>query len=245
MSDRTVEGSSISDGWLGACASLLDSPGHETTHLVMRMTNPLPENTATRTGVDALLKAARAQDVFEVRNTIFPAGMAEDYPEPEELAAAYMEDYDVLRQLGSLTGTYFGRICRYPTPGGGNVAQLAKTVAKLREAKDGKRWRARYQINIYAGEKDAKIYRGFPCMAHLCFQLGGAHPPERLDCLALYRNQDMIQKGYGNLLGLAELQRYVAAATGFQSGELTVIAGHAEMKLKNETRVLLEALIRP
>ena len=180
MSTRTVEGASISDGWLGACATLLESPGYETTHLVMRMTNPLPEDPATRRGVDALLQAAGAQDVCEVRNTIFPAGVAEDYPEPAELAEAYLEGYDVLRRLGSPTGTYFGRMCRYPTPDGGSVPQLAKTVAKLREVKGGTHWRARYQINIYAGEKDAKLYRGFPCMAHLAFQLGGEHPPERL-----------------------------------------------------------------
>jgi thymidylate synthase len=243
MSARTVEGENISDGWLGACATLLASPGHETTHLVMRMSSPLPEDPTVRENVDTLLRAAKAQDIVEVRNTIFPAGIAEDYPEPAELADAYMEDYAVLRQLGSPTGTYFGRICRYPTADGGSTAQLTKTVAKLREYKGGKHWRARYQINIYASEKDAKTYRGFPCMAHLCFQLAGPHPPERLDCLALYRNQDMIRKGYGNLLGLAELQRYIAAATGLQSGELTVIAGHADMKLNKRTRALLEALL--
>ena len=55
----------------------------------------------------------------------------------------------------------------------------------------------------------------------------------------------MIQKGYGNLLGLAELQHYIATATELQPGELTVIAGHADMKPNKGTRALLEALIRP
>jgi thymidylate synthase len=207
------------------------------------MADPLPEDPAIRAAVDALLKTSRAQEVAEVRNTIFPAGLAEDYPLPEELAEVYMEDYNVLRRFGSLTGTYFGRICRYPTASGGHVEQLAETVRKLREARSGSRFRARYQLNIYAGEKDSKNPRGFPCMAHLCFQLGGPHPPERLDCLALYRNQDMISKGYGNLLGLAELQRYVAVATDFEPGELTVIAGHADMKPNSAARTELQALI--
>jgi thymidylate synthase len=220
----------------------LESPGLETTHLVMRMARPLPEDAAIRAGADAVLRTAKKQDVTEVRNTIFPAGLAEDYPEPQELAAIYMEDYDVLRRFGSNTGTYFGRICSYPA-GKAPVAQLAETVVKLRAAKRGERYRARYQLNIYAAEKDLKPRRGFPCMAHLCFQLGGPHPPARLDCLALYRNQDMIAKGYGNLLGLAELQAYVAAATDFQPGELIVIAGHADMKPSKRTRLELEALI--
>jgi thymidylate synthase len=37
----------------------------------------------------------------------------------------------------------------------------------------------------------------------------------------------MIVKGYGNFLGLAELQEYLATTTGFQPGELTVVAGNA------------------
>ncbi|MGA2163947.1 MAG: thymidylate synthase [Solirubrobacteraceae bacterium] len=244
MNARTIEVSGVSEGWVGACATLLDCPHHETTHLVTRMLHPLPENPAIRARVDALLRAAGHQDVQEVANTIFPAALAEDYPEPSELAACYLEDYEVLRRLGSLQGTYFGRICSYPNPGASGTSQLAETVTKLRAAREGRRWRARYQINIYAGEKDISKQMGFPCMAHLAFQLGGdGKYPERLDCLALYRNQDMIRKGYGNLLGLAQLQSYVATATGFQAGELTVIAGHADMTLDKHSRSFLQRLI--
>ena len=81
-------------------------------------------------------------------------------------------------------------------------------------------------------------------MAHLSFQLGvGAGGADRLDCLALYRYQDLMLKGYGNYLGLAELQRYVAAATGFVPGELTVIAGHAHLSLNKHARAGLQALL--
>ena len=82
-------------------------------------------------------------------------------------------------------------------------------------------------------------------MAHLGFQLAGdEEQPERLDCLALYRNQDMIVRGYGNLLGLAELQGYVSSASGFQPGELTMIAGHAELTLKRGARKALRQLLQ-
>lgn len=240
-----MEARGVSEAWLGACSVLLDSPGHETTHLLMRMTEPLPEDESIRAAVDELVSAARLQDVDEVRNTIFPAGMAADYPRPADLAEAYMEDYEVLRRFpGNNKGTYFGRICCYPTVSGDSVAQLAQTTKKLEAARNGDRFRARYQLNIYAGEKDCAGPRGFPCMAHLGFQLGGPLPPERLDCLAVYRNQDMLAKGYGNLLGLAELQRYLALATGFQPGELTVIAGHADLHASNKSsRTALGALI--
>ncbi len=81
-------------------------------------------------------------------------------------------------------------------------------------------------------------------MAHLSFQLSwGPQEVDRLDCVALYRYQDLIVKGYGNYLGLAQLQRYVADTTGFVPGELTVIAGHAQLSLTKHSRPRLKALI--
>lgn len=242
MSARTIETAGISEAWLGACATLLAAPGHRTTHLVLRATAPLPEDERIRTGAEIVLAAGGHPGVDEVANTIFPAALAEDYPEPTELAAAYLEDYGVLKRLGSPHGTYFGRICAHPEPGG--TPQLAATVAKLRGAHNGRRWRARYQLNIYAAEKDGEKLRGFPCMAHLGFQLAGdEEQPGRLDCLALYRNQDMIVRGYGNLLGLAALQEYLSRASGFQPGELTMIAGHADLTFKRGARKALQELL--
>jgi hypothetical protein len=224
---RAVEATSISEGWLDACRYLLAAPGHQATHLVVRLTDPLPEDPDVRSAVEQVLAAEGLQDVDEVRNTIFPAELAADIPDPAELATAYLEDYEVLRAFaGNSKGTYFGRICEYPHPDKSTTPQFVNLVKKLRESRNGRRFRARYEVNIYAEHKDAGALLGFPCMAHLSFQLGGEQK-ERLDCLALYRAQDMIAKGYGNFLGLAEFQEYLALTTGFAPGELTVVAGNA------------------
>jgi thymidylate synthase len=209
------------------------------------MTDPLPEDPAVRAAVDGLLAAAGHQEVDEVRNTIFPSELAGDFPEPSDLAREYLEDYEVIKGLGSPQGTYFGRICAYPQRDGGTAPQLATVVAKLREARNDVRWRARYQLNIYAEHKDEKKKRNFfPCMAHLAFQLGGdSELRDRLDCICLYRFQDMVLKGYGNFLGLAELQRYVATASGFRPGELTVVAGHAALTLGGGSRTRLREIV--
>ena len=215
---------------------MLDVREHKATHVVVRMPRPLPESAGIRADADVFMSAARHAPIGEVRNTIFPAAMAEDLPDPGELAAEYMEDYELRRQLAGGQGTYFGRICEYPHPSGPPTRQLENLVGKLRKAEEERRWRATYQLNIYAEHADLDKRRPFfPCMAHLAFQLA-AEPsrpkPDRLDCLALYRNQNMTLKAYGNYLALAELQRYIAAATGFRPGELTVITGHAEMELR-------------
>lgn len=143
--------------------------------------------------------------------------------------AAYLEDYEVLRCFaGNHRGTYFGRICEYPHPDESTTPQLLGLIAKLNRSYEGQRRRAVYEVNIYAEHKDANVPRGFPCMAHLSFQLGG-EASDRLDCVAHYRSQDLIAKGYGNYLGLAELQQYLAATTGFAPGELMVVAGNASL----------------
>ncbi|MGO9956187.1 MAG: thymidylate synthase [Solirubrobacteraceae bacterium] len=242
---RSIDAVGVSDGWVLACRALLGCKGQEASHLVVRMTDPLPEDPGVRRAVDELLAAASHQPVVEVRNTIFPAALAEEFTDPDELIAEYLEDYGTLQLLGSPQGTYFGRICEYPHPDDSVTPQLANTIAKLSEARTGTRWRAIYELNIYAEHRDNNKKRGFfPCMAHLSFQLAwGSDGVDRLDCLAVYRYQDLMLKGYGNYLGLAELQRYIAQATGFVPGELTVIAGHAHLSLNKQARARLLALL--
>ena len=66
----------------------------------------------------------------------------------------------------------------------------------------------------------------FPCLSFCSFQLDH----DRLHLTAHYRSQYLLQRGYGNYLGLARLQAYVAAVVGIQPGQLLVVAGlaHAE-----------------
>lgn len=236
---KTVEVGSVSQGWLGACAALLAFPERIANHLLIRMSDPLPEDDAIRAYADTFLASLRYQPVDEVRNTIFPAEVAADLLDPDDLSADYVEHYDFIKKLGSPHGTYFGRMCAYPRSESGAGNQLAATAAKLRRARAGSKWKAVYEINIYSELRDTKKQRGFPCMSHLSFHLDG----DRLDCLATYRSHDLILKGYGNYLGLAELQRYLATASGFVPGELAVLAGHAVLNLSSAKRRELEELI--
>lgn len=239
---RTVETTTVSDAWLGACQILLAAPGAETTHLVLRMDEPLPERDEVRQVANEFLAAVPdCQPIDEVRNTIFPAELADEFPEPEDLMREYLELYPFVRRLAGANGrgTYFGRICAYPRPNGKDGQQLTNTVRKLRNAHSGTRYKAVYELNIYSEWKDSKVPRGFPCMSHLAFHLDD----DRLDCLATYRNHDVIRKGYGNYLGIAELQHYIANASGFHPGELMVIAGHADLNLSAAQKSDLAALI--
>lgn len=222
-----AESDCLSEGWAVACGLLLAAPRRELTGMVIRVRSPLPEDRAIRAAADELARLEGAQPIDEVRNTIFPAAMAARLPEPAELVGVYMADYAIRSTLAGGWGTYFGRICITPEADGA-IPQLLPLVDRLRTARAGPARRSVYEVNVYSPARDRNVLRGAPCMAHLSFALGGdAERPDRLDCIASYRNQDLLRKGYGNYLGIAELQRYLADATGFRAGQLTIVATHA------------------
>ena len=237
---RSILAPDLSSGWLGAVGFLVNQPDKKAVHLLVRILDPAAEDIAVREAVQALIdsrnkgrKASkRMPDIETTRNTIFPASWAARIPEPAELALHYRERYtkDGLRGFpGNREGTYFGRIVSYPQSDADVVDessdQLGETVRKLRvELETGQPKSSRYEINIYCERLD-RSPMSFPCLAHASVHL---HQGE-LHMQAIYRNEYLLERGYGNFLGLAELQRYMADAVSVPVGELLMTIGHAEL----------------
>jgi thymidylate synthase len=220
-------------------------------HLLVRILDLGSEDLAVRQAVQELIndintrrsEGKRMPDIETTRNTIFPASWAARHPEPADLAAHYRERYtkDGLRGFPeNRDGTYFGRIVAYPRSSEDTVEesgdQLTETVRKLRvELKTRQPKSSRYEINIY-NERLDRSPMSFPCLAHASVHLH----KRKLHMQAIYRNEYLVARGYGNFLGLAELQRYIAAATQLDIGELLMTIGHAELDAnKTPIRALL------
>ncbi|MBS1888295.1 MAG: hypothetical protein JSU06_14015 [Actinobacteria bacterium] len=242
VSGRYVEASNLSEGWLGATGALYAIDGMTTVHLLVRIAEPTLEVPEIRTAAEVLIgheNEGRLEEdempvVETTRNTIFPAAWARRMPEPRQLADHYRglygkEGLRAVRQNGR--GTYFGRVVAYPRFGEGEkpADQLSNTVEKLRRelAAAGGAKGARYEINVYNERCDTSP-RGFPCLAHLSVHLNGG----KLHFQAIYRYEYLCARGYGNFLGLAELQAYIAAAVGLPVGELLLTIGHAKLDSK-------------
>jgi thymidylate synthase len=237
---RSILAPDLSSGWLGAVSVLVDQPDKKAVHLLVRIVDPTSENLAVREAVQALIntrnkgrsESKRMPDIETTRNTIFPASWAARHPEPADLAAHYRERYtkDGLRGFpGNGDGTYFGRIVSYPRSDADVVEessdQLSETVRKLRvELNTGQAKTSRYEINIYCERLDRGAM-SFPCLAHASVHLHEG----KLQMQAIYRNEYLLARGYGNFLGLAELQQYIAAAVDLPVGELLMTIGHAEL----------------
>jgi hypothetical protein len=78
-------------------------------------------------------------------------------------------------------------------------------------------------IPVFAPRRDTSR-RGFPCLSLLSFQLDG----HTVHLFAHYRYEYLVEKGYGNYLGLARLLEYIATEAGLKAGQMTIAAGRVQ-----------------
>ena len=236
VAQRTIIAENTSEAWLDAVVALNKTRTRKVVHLVMRIKDPRPEQPAIRGEAQLMIDETnrhvteehRWRDIDTTRNTIFPATWAARALGPIELADYYRARYAELRRYrGNRDGTYFGRIVAYPRIDGSWADQLNATIEKLNGelATQGPK-SSRFEISIYSEAPDGRRLMGFPCLAHLSLHLD----QRRLHLQAVYRNEHLIARAYGNYRGLADLQVYIADSVGIEAGELAVIIGHAYLE---------------
>ena len=249
--DRTVEAENLSLAWLEAVTRMHTAREEKAVHLVLRIADPTAEVLKIREMAQQLITDQNEAhpgrppkyDILSTRNTMFPATWASRHTEPAELAAYYCERYPRLRQHPhNRFGTYFGRIVAYPRGEDKHASathsdQLSNLVHKIRSELSGQGGAksSRYELNIFSEQHDTNTM-SFPCMSHLSFHLHEG----RLHQQAVYRNEYLVGRAYGNYLGLAQLQQYIAIACGIGVGEFIVSVGHVELDAnRGEIRSML------
>jgi thymidylate synthase len=244
----------VTQAWIEAARCLLSISDHRAMHMMVHIAQPTQEDPGTRRAVDLLMDDQRYQGVETIANTIFPEAMAQSSRDYSHLAERYAAIYPELRKRWhrNKAGTYFGRITAYPTAHG-TVDQLAAVIDHLKiEDTTPNPKTARFEttfaipghdgladdvggledvngkaVAIFEPGHDRNNAMAFPCLSHCSFQLGR---DRRVHALAHYRSQYLLQRGYGNYLGLGRLLDYVATAAGLETGELTVVAGYVQLE---------------
>lgn len=253
MSFISVEASNVSTAWLATAQRLNREPKRKAINTVTRIAEPVGEDPAVRAAMDELLDSGKnLQCVETVANTIFPEAIARSSRDHEELVERYVRMYPVLRKrfTKNAQGTYFGRLIQYPTAKGpfDQVGAVINRINVQRTSGGAPLGAARYEaiVEAPADPGDLSVYvpntdnspMGFPCLSYCAFQLdtmGHVH------LLATYRSQYLVERGYGNYLGLGRLLAHVAHQTGLQLGHLTVVAGLAQLESPiTRVRLMLE-----
>lgn len=235
MSAVYVSAENLSEAWAKTLLAVATIPGRKAFHTVTRISDLTVEDARVRGVADHLLASADLPAVNTVANTIFPAGLAAQEPNPAALGDRYMKLLPRLRELDheNSKGTYFQRLVAYPGPSGSQINQVEELVRRIRVELDTRGPKsARYEVGVDGPSTASPILEperdrssmGFPCLSLLSFQLENR---TRVSAVAHYRSQYMMQRGYGNYLGIARLIQYIATAAGIQVGQLTVVAGHA------------------
>jgi hypothetical protein len=241
---KPILASTVSAAWYEAVTATRATPGHKTFHLIVSIDDPLAEDEGTRREVDTLLTNRGLQTVDTVANTIMPTGLAAMCHTHEQLVTKYRDTYGVIRRFPKNSwGTYFGRLIAYPLGSDKRPApvdQLAPVIETLRKDRVVG---AEYETAVATAEDVAGLSefidsgtlihhptrgrrgRGGPCLSSVAFQREGNH----VHAIAHYRSHFLVERGYGNYLGLGQLVRYVAQQAGREVGHLTIVAGYAQI----------------
>jgi hypothetical protein len=248
---KHVSGANISTAWVAAFDALATNRGSEIVNLTVTIDDPGREIPEVRDLIDAEVASLNAlgrgefnKSIHTVANTIFPislyrAGRADAFYEAARLGQSGRDGK--ITSWGPKSGTYVGRLLRYPTYGRGEFNQLRRIIEYL---DDRKTYRDRYEISLACECPDVDddnpplvtsastfvpdydgAARGGQCLSHLSLNVTEG----RLSMVALYRHQTYLSRAYGNFLGLARLMHFLVQETTkpLLVGELMVVASHA------------------
>jgi thymidylate synthase len=253
MDTFTVSGPDISTAWIRACRALDRIATHRAYHTTVHIEDPTHDDPGVRAELDRVLESKGKQPVRTIANTIFPAALARTASEHAALTDRYKALYPSLARMhgGNRRGTYFGRLIAYPGSKG-NIDQIGTVIRRLQQqTKTSRPMTACYEAGLVdpATDLDAEpmtaslpvnapgvdnSIMSFPCLSHCSFQLDRAG---HLHLMALYRSHYMVERAYGNYVGLGELMAHIAHAAGLRVGVLTVVAGYAQLDSDCITRI--------
>jgi hypothetical protein len=223
---KVIPGDTIAEVWVKACCYLLDCRKMMDTNVILNITQPAlvrQQDAAIAARLDAFLLAYEQYSNHTVAETIFPGyeyvrrgvdGVYNVYPDVIYPRIAELKEVE-------RWGTYAHRLLRRVDKQGVTYNPLEKCVEKMRDRKPKK---ASYELGFgfgfdlatYDDDEDRADRMGLPCLSHLSFKVidGAVH------LTAMYRSHYYIHRGYGNLLGLARLQSFVAEQSSKKVGSL-------------------------
>jgi hypothetical protein len=207
-STHYFERSNLSHAWAEALRIVLaNGEAAPVIISVTGFTDGVPqEEPAIRSALDTALQLENLQSCETVSNTIFPNSLWNPAAPAKRLYDRYRR---ILPKLVKATrknqrGLYFERM----TSGGpqGHENQL-DFILSTYKARSGVR-RSALQLAIFDPARDhsTAALLGFPCLQHVTI----APTTDGISLNAFYATQYVIERAYGNYLGLCRLGRFIA-----------------------------------
>lgn len=222
--------------WGRAFARLAERGVDEIAPLIVNVSgfeNGFPgENATVRQELDAAIASANADkssicSVATTANLIFPESLwlRHHAAGRKVFFAHYLRLLPRLqkRDARNRKGTYFSRLISYGTS---RLNQLGHIL----DAWDaGTHRRSALQVVLFdpAEDHSRQPFLGFPCLDYVTFTPNTKE--KTLSVTALYAEQYLFERGYGNYLGLCRLGRFVAEQMKLRFDQLTCVASCAKL----------------
>ncbi|MEX2158138.1 MAG: thymidylate synthase [Dehalococcoidia bacterium] len=207
------------------------------------------ELAAIRTLLDECLGQSDMQSVQTVANTIFPQGIWQFHRNDRHaFFNAYLDslpDYVGMAPSKNSRGLYFARLIAYgidPRTGRGDLTHLNQLEFIIQHCNRGVR-RSMFQAALFDPSRDqtASAQLGFPCLQHVTF-VPDFHS-QALTTNAFYATQQLYERAYGNLLGLARLTKFMAKETDLRPAEVNCYVAIEKMDRRLKTGRALDRLL--
>lgn len=225
-SPEVIVAPSFQTAWLQAVGFLAER-GWAAPNLIVQISDPCALDDAIHQQVCSFAAARGLLGPKHVAYTIFPHRLYEKRGSAEEVFRSYNRPagmYERLRRRApGWWGTYFRRMTHYETAERPQN-QLQNIISAVLSRK--RIYRAAYTIALQKVGPETIRPLGGPCLDFLAVQLEGG-TTHRLGLMGVYRNQDFLERAYGNYWGLCNLLTFLAAETHYAPGALTCVSSRA------------------
>ena len=221
----TVVSDDFQKAWLEAVKRLMASRW-ELRNLVVQIKDPSVLGDPFHEKIEAFAEAQGILGPKHVAYTIFPDRLYQSKGSAAALFTAYNRQGGFFDRVKTGWGTYFRRMSSYEGSKG-MVNQLGNIIAAIRGRSILSK--AAYTVVVQHPGGETMRPMGGPCLNYIALQAepGQAGQPMTLGLLAVYRNQDFLERAYGNYWGLCRLIVFLAKEVDGIPGPLTCVSSHA------------------
>lgn len=249
-----IHGHNLSNAWAQAFLKCYNASGSEISPGIVSFDvgdgeKWSLENKETRQAIDGQLKicseSSNPSNVETVAGTIFPQSIWNRCNgDRDRLFAEYEKIWPLVRKCANNNrGTYFRRLTSFGIEKSeSKVPQLEKIISFWN---GGGRRRSALQASLFDPHQDYRNgpYLGFPCLQQLVFHPKGSNGSGGFEVMALYANQLLLEKAYGNYLGLYRLGTFMAGEMGLNLTRVSCVATHLTLCKSGTTKKDLEHLV--
>jgi hypothetical protein len=189
--------------------------------------------------------SANQSNIETVAGTIFPESIWKRCKgDRDKLFREYDEMWPLVGKCAlNRRGTYFRRLTAYGKPDDKTkVNQLKEIINKWQS---DNHCHSALQAGIFDPFQDHINSRrlGFPCLQQVVFHPRGANGVDGMTIVAFYANQLLLEKAYGNYLGLFRLGRFMAGEMGLKLRSIICIASNLKLSDRSGKKRDCEALM--